>query len=103
MAKRRRTPRSVVPLMNWTEPSTSAAAREVYEELGLRATKITRLRDCDYGGSVNKHRVCLIEADGEVHLRGHELDKFIWWDMKKQVPIHPHVKEILRMMWEMSM
>lgn len=77
------------------EPSTSAAARELYEELGLRATVIRRLRDCDFQGSVNAHCVCLIEAEGDVHFRGHELDEFIWWDMRKPISIHPHVLEIL--------
>lgn len=82
--------------INRGEPSTSAAAREVYEELGIRPTKIVRLRDCDYRGSVNIHRVCLIEADGEPYMRGHELVAFVWWDMKKEIPVHPHVREILR-------
>ncbi|MBT9138766.1 MAG: putative 8-oxo-dGTP diphosphatase 2 [Syntrophomonadaceae bacterium] len=78
------------------EPTVSAAARELYEELGLKAVKATRQRDCDFRGTVSKHRVCLIQASGEPHLRGHELDKFIWWDMKKPIPIYAHVKHILK-------
>jgi len=78
------------------EPTVSAAARELYEELGLHAVKATRLRHCDFKGTVSIHKVCLIEASGESHLRGHELDKFIWWDMKEPIPVYAHVKNILR-------
>ena len=78
------------------EPTVSAAARELYEELGLHITKVTRLRECDFRGSTSEHKVCLIQASGEPHLRGHELNKFIWWDMKEPVPVHAHVKGILR-------
>jgi len=78
------------------EPTVSAAARELYEELGLKAIKVTRLRGCDFKGSVSEHKVCLIEASGEPHLRGHELDKFIWWDMKKEIQVYAHVKNIFK-------
>lgn len=78
------------------EPTASAAARELYEELGLHPVKVTRLRKCDFRGSVSIHKVCLIEASGEPHLRGHELDKFIWWDMKKPIQVYAHVKNILK-------
>ncbi len=77
------------------EPTVSAAARELYEELGLKAVKATRRRDCDFRGAVSKHRVCLIQASGRPHLRGHELDKFVWWDMKKPIPVYVHVDNIL--------
>jgi hypothetical protein len=40
--------------------------------------------------------VCAVEADGKPHVRGCELDKFIWWDMKESVPVFAHVKGILR-------
>ena len=76
------------------EPTLSAAIRELYEETGLRATKAIRLRDCDYKGSKNEHRVCLIEANGEVRLK-HEIDKFVWWDMKQTLPVYPYVRYIL--------
>lgn len=78
------------------EPTVSAAARELYEELGLYAVKVTRLRECDFRGAVSEHKVCLIQASGEPHLRGHELNKFIWWDMKEPIPIYAHVKNILK-------
>lgn len=78
------------------EPSISAAARELYEELGMKATSMERLRECDFTGTANKHRVCLItEFEGYPHLKGHELDKFIWWDMKYPLPAFSHVRVIL--------
>jgi len=78
------------------EPTVSAATRELYEELGLSATKAIRLRHCDFKGAVSIHKVCLIEAKGEPHLRGHELNKFIWWDMKTPIPVYAHVTHILK-------
>jgi 8-oxo-dGTP pyrophosphatase MutT (NUDIX family) len=77
------------------EPAASAAARELYEELGLNAVKVTRLRQCDFKGKVSIHKVCLIEAEGKPYLRGHELDKFIWWDMKRHILAYPHVTQIM--------
>ena len=77
------------------EPTVSATARELHEELGLHVIKVTRLRGCDFRGAVSEHKVCLIEASGEPHLRGHELDKFIWWDMKERGPVYTHVNVIL--------
>jgi 8-oxo-dGTP pyrophosphatase MutT (NUDIX family) len=82
------------------EPTVSAAARELYEELGLTATKVTRLRDRDFRGAVSIHKVCLVEANGEPHLRGQELDKFMWWDTKTPVPVYAHVRYIVRKMRE---
>jgi 8-oxo-dGTP pyrophosphatase MutT (NUDIX family) len=78
------------------EPVVSAAARELYEELGLHITSVKRVRKCDFKGSLSEHKVCLIEANGEPHLRGKELDKFIWWDMKTPIPIYSHVIYILK-------
>jgi 8-oxo-dGTP pyrophosphatase MutT (NUDIX family) len=77
------------------EPTVSGAARELYEELGLKAVKVMRLRDCDFKGAVSNHKVCVIEAVGEPRLRGHELDKFIWWDMRTPIPCYVHVKNII--------
>jgi len=78
------------------EPTVSAAARELHEELGLHVTSVKRLKNCDFEGSLSKHKVCLIEADGEPVLKGHELDKYVWWDMKTQIPIFAHVSVILK-------
>ena len=82
--------------INKNEPTVSAAAREVYEELGLHVTMVKRLRKYDFKGSLSEHKVCLIETSGEPRLRGHELDKFIWWDMKEPIPVYAHVKNILK-------
>jgi 8-oxo-dGTP pyrophosphatase MutT (NUDIX family) len=83
------------------EPAASAAGRELFEELGLSPTKITRLPDCDFKGSLSHHKVCLVEARGEPHLRGHELDKFIWWDGTSKIPVFAHVRAILHAVrWE---
>ena len=82
--------------INKNEPSVSAAAREVYEELGLHVTMVKRLHECDFKGSLSEHKVCLIRANGEPRLRGHELDKFIWWDMKEPIPVYEHVTHILK-------
>ncbi|MBM3156016.1 MAG: NUDIX domain-containing protein [Chloroflexi bacterium] len=80
------------------EPAASAAGRELFEELGLSPVKITRMHDCDFKGSASYHKVCLIETRGEPCLRGHELDKFVWWDMKREIPVFSHVKVILSKM-----
>jgi ADP-ribose pyrophosphatase YjhB (NUDIX family) len=78
------------------ETTVSAAARELYEELGLKTVRVTRLRQCDFRGAVSEHKVCLIQASGNPRLRGHELDKFVWWDMKETIPMYAHVKNILK-------
>ena len=77
------------------ENAEVAAAREIWEELGLVAVKAERLRECDHAGSMNDHHVCLIQADRDPRLRGDELDAFCWWDTEESIPLHPHVKAIL--------
>ena len=79
------------------EPTLGAAIRELYEETNLWAIKATRLRDCDYKGSKNKHKVCLIEAEGDVKLQKSEISDFLWWELNKPltVPVYPHVQYIL--------
>ena len=78
------------------EPTISAVERELFEELGLKAINIERLRKCDFKGSLNRHRVCIVtEMAGNPHLRGRELAEFIWWNVKQPVPIYAHVKGIL--------
>jgi 8-oxo-dGTP pyrophosphatase MutT (NUDIX family) len=77
------------------ETTIGAATRELYEELGMSADKVVRLRQCDFKGSLSEHKVCLIEAHGEPHIKGHELDKFIWWDMIEDIPTYYHVKPII--------
>jgi len=78
------------------EPTVSGAARELYEELGMTATRVTRLRDCDFKGAMSIHKVCLVDAKGEPHVRSREIDRFLWWDMKAPIPVYAHVKHIVR-------
>ncbi len=77
------------------ESAAVAAAREIWEELGLAAVEVERVEECDHAGFLNDHHVCLIQTDGNPCLRGHELEAFYWWDMKESIPLHPHVKAIL--------
>jgi len=49
------------------EPYLSAAARKLYEETRLRATKVVQI--FNYHGKVNEHRVFLVESDRHVYLR----------------------------------
>jgi ADP-ribose pyrophosphatase YjhB (NUDIX family) len=86
--------------INKGEPSVSAAAREIDEELGLHANSVKRMYGCDFKGSRSEHKVCIIDTAREPHLRGHELDKFIWWDMKDPVPVFEHVTYILNKLKE---
>lgn len=74
------------------EPSVSAVARELYEETGLRATKVVRV--FNYRGKANEHRVYLVEASGHVRLKK-ELSDFVWWDGKTTIPRYSHVTNIL--------
>ncbi len=83
---------------NWNEPSMAAAIRELYEELRMSARKSERFFKCDFKGSLNKHKVSLIETDDEPRLHGKELEEFIWWDMETDIPRYPHVDQILNKM-----
>ncbi len=79
------------------ERSFEAAARELYEETGLRAKKVTWIGS--FQSPVTNHRAYLIEAEGRVHLKRHgELKTYIWWDMKKPIPVFCHVKELLKLL-----
>jgi len=84
------------------ERSYQAAARELYEETGLKAKKITWIGS--FKGAVSEHRAFLIEAGGHVHLKargrkgGGELRAYTWWDMKSPLPIYAHVRMILKML-----
>jgi len=79
--------------INKGEPSIAAAARELYEELGLSADRIERV--LTYGGGTRRHSVFLITAfHGELRIKS-ELDKFLWWDRKSEIPLFEHVEGIL--------
>ena len=80
------------------EPTISAVARELHEELRMELTQVTRLPKLDFDGMLNAHKVCLVEADGEPILRRFEIEDFIWWDGKEEVPLFPHVAHILSRM-----
>ena len=82
--------------VNHNEPSLAAAVRELYEELGMRAWKAERIFKCDFKGTASEHRVSLVETDDEPRLRGKELDRFVWWDRKSDVPRYAHVDQILK-------
>jgi 8-oxo-dGTP diphosphatase len=79
------------------ERSYQAAARELYEETGLRAKKLTYFGS--FNGAVSEHKAFLTEAEGHVHLKQpDELISYLWWDMKSDVPVYAHVKAILAML-----
>ena len=58
----------------------------------MEATAIRYL--FSFEGKYNIHSVYEVEADGEAEARG-EIDWFIWWDMKDDTPVYPHVRGIL--------
>ena len=76
------------------EPALAAAAREVYEETQLEP-KAARLL-FHHRGATQHHHVVLVDAGpGTVRLQRKELDDYRWWDGKSNLPVHPHVREIL--------
>ena len=81
------------------ETTITAATRELNEELRLPVHSITRRHDADFKGSLSFHKVCLATIDNEPHLTENELDRFIWWDMKTEIQVYPHVTSILRKLW----
>ncbi|KKK97717.1 hypothetical protein LCGC14_2649980 [marine sediment metagenome] len=75
------------------EPSISAAARELYEETGLRADKMERV--LTHEGNTQSHAVFLIsEHRGEPRLIS-EIDSLIWWDQDSTVSVQDHVRTIV--------
>ena len=79
------------------ESTIQAGPREVFEELGIKAHSVERLRQCDLDGQRAYHKVCKIVMDNEQkpYLKSKEIDKFIWWDMQSSIPVQGHVKYIL--------
>lgn len=73
----------------------SAGIREIFEETKLKAVYAERLFYCDFEGERANHKVCLIKAEGTVDINRAELDAYIWWDMKDDIPTQGHVKKIL--------
>ena len=74
------------------ESPADAAARELFEETSLSATRTESLFVLET--AVNRHHVFLVEADGAVEM-GHEISEFRWWDRMEPIPTHPHVESIL--------
>ena len=81
------------------ESASSAMARELIEETGLRPTSITRL--FTFGGKYNDHVVFRVEADGDVNAMG-EVEGFTWWNGTDDTPVFPHVKGILNTWQELA-
>lgn len=80
---------------NAHEPPLATAIRELYEELGMSARKAERIFECDTKGTINNHKVSLIETEDKPYLRDQELDEFMWWDMTTDIPRYHHIDQIL--------
>lgn len=83
------------------EPPEVAVERELSEETTLTATVIRYLFEHD--GKYNRHHVFSVQADGDVDI-AHDpmVVEFVWWDGIADVPMFPHVSEILRRARSMS-
>ncbi len=76
------------------ERSYQAAARELYEETGLRATKTTWLGS--FKSPVTEHKAYLIKVQGHVHLKkGGGCESYMWWDMRSPIDVLGHVRVLL--------
>jgi len=87
------------------ESTIQACIREVVkEELGgINVVFAKRLRNCDLDGRRAKHKVCLLEIQGNPYIaQRHEIDKIIWWDMKSKLSVQGHVRYILKKYYEYS-
>ena len=72
-----------------------AVARELQEETTLTAITVEYLFTHD--GKYNHHHVFSVDADGEVDIsRDPLVVEYAWWNGGPDVPVHPHVTEILR-------
>ena len=77
------------------EPILATAIRELYEEVGMSATRAERLPRCDYQSSKNLHQVVLIETTDDPVPAADEISDFLWWDRQEAIPRFPHVDRIL--------
>ena len=76
------------------ESPEAAVVRELLEETTLTATDVRFL--FRHGGKYNRHHVFSVDAEGEVDVSQDPLVvEFVWWDGKSDVPVFPHVSEIL--------
>ena len=75
-----------------------ALARELYEETTLAATAVTYI--ATHSGKYNRHYVFGVQARGEVDVsRDATVEEFAWWDGASDIPVHPHVTQILGDLW----
>ena len=75
-----------------------ALARELHEETALEATAVTYI--ATHNGKYNRHYVFGVQARGEVDVsRDATVEEFFWWDGASDLPVHPHVTEILGGLW----
>lgn len=75
-----------------------ALARELHEETALEATAVTYI--ATHNGKYNRHYVFGVQARGEVDVfRDATVEEFAWWDGASDMPVHPHVTEILSGLW----
>lgn len=71
-----------------------AVALELREETALTATAIAYLGE--HSGKYNHHYIFGVAADGNVDVAQDDMvEEFAWWDGASDVPVHPHVREIL--------
>ena len=67
------------------ESPVTGACREVDEETKLQVSEAAFL--FNYESRSQHHNVCLLQANGEVHLQRKEVSDYRWWDGKAQLPI----------------
>lgn len=78
------------------------AVRELHEELGLRVWRAERIYRCDYESRHNFHKVTLVDTTDDPQIQSRELDDFMWWDRKSNIPRFSHVDAILELYDQIS-
>ena len=84
------------------ETSFGAAVREVYEELGMVSIKAERVFECDYKGRYSIHHVTVIKTNDFPVIKDGELEAFLWWNLKDNIPKYAHVDYIMKKFMEVS-
>ena len=70
-----------------------AAARELWEQTRLQATRIDYLFTLTT--SIHRHVTFRVEAEGAVK-PGAEIGDYVWWDQEQELPMFSHVRGILQ-------